>query len=131
MREKSKTVGPVQPGARERENAGQKPVRNGQGARTPFAPEEPNGVAAPGRAAAERDDRLPIEPTNGDKHKERPSHPGVPLSPPGIVPESDVRTHSPAAAQPHAQEDAYAENLGELPWSYGDGRLVCLVREPA
>jgi hypothetical protein len=127
MREKSKTVGPVQPGARERENAGQKPVRNGQGARTPFTPEEANGVASPGRPAPEKQLN---EPTNGDKHKERPSHPGVPLSPPGIVPESDVRTHSPAAAQPPPR-DAYAEDLGELPWSYGDGRLVCLVRDPA
>src|SRR2546430_13479992 len=62
--------------------------------------------------------------------REGPSHPGVPCSPRGAVPESDVRTRPPAAAQPHVQ-DAYAEELGELPWSYGDGRLVCLVRDPS
>jgi hypothetical protein len=132
MPEKSKTVGPVQPGARERENAGPKPARNGQGARAPFPDEQPNGVAvAPPRAPEKSDQGRPAnEPVNGDKHKERPSHPGVPLAPPGIVPESDVRTHSPAAAQP-PPTDAYAEELGELPSTYGDGRLVCLVRDPA
>src|ERR1700719_655548 len=36
---------------------------------------------------------------NGNRHRETPAHPGVPLAPPGIVPESDVRTHSPAAAR--------------------------------
>jgi hypothetical protein len=132
MREKSKTGGSVQPGARDRENAGQKPVRNGQAARTPFTSDEPNGIAGAAQlpSAEEKDGRLSPEPVNGDKHKERPSHPGVPLAPPGIVPESDVRTHSPAAARP-PPEDAFSEDLGELPWSYGDGRLVCLVRDPA
>src|SRR5437762_2775924 len=70
------------------------------------------------------------KPTNGNLHKEHPAHPGVPLAPPGIVPESDVRTHSPAAAVP-PRDHATVEELGELPWSYGDGRLVCLVRDPA
>ena len=53
----------------------------------------------------------------------------MPLSPPGIVPESDVRTHSPAAAFP-PKEHGFVEELGELPWSYGDGRLVVLIRDP-
>ncbi|MFL5421590.1 MAG: DUF4912 domain-containing protein [Myxococcales bacterium] len=69
------------------------------------------------------------KPTNGNVHQEHPTHPGVPLSPPGIVPESDVRTHSPAAAVP-PREHSVVEELGELPWFYGDGRLVCLVRDP-
>jgi hypothetical protein len=68
-------------------------------------------------------------PDNGNLHQEEPAHPGVPLAPPGIVPESDVRTHSPAAALP-PKEHGYAEELGELPWTYGDGRLVALIRDP-
>jgi hypothetical protein len=68
-------------------------------------------------------------PQNGNLHQEEPAHPGVPLAPPGIVPESDVRTHSPAAAVP-PKEHGYAEELGELPWTYGDGRLVALIRDP-
>jgi len=70
------------------------------------------------------------KPTNGNLHKEHPIHPGVPLAPPGIVPESDVRTHSPAAAVP-PRDHGTVEELGDLPWSYGDGRLVCLVRDPS
>jgi hypothetical protein len=66
---------------------------------------------------------------NGNLHREAPAHPGVPLSPPGIVPESDVRTHSPAAAIP-LKEHGDVEELGELPWTYGDGRLVALIRDP-
>jgi len=68
-------------------------------------------------------------PQNGNLHQEVPAHPGVPLAPPGIVPESDVRTHSPAAAIP-PKEHGFVEELGELPWSYGDGRLVVLIRDP-
>jgi hypothetical protein len=67
--------------------------------------------------------------SNGNLHHEEPAHPGVPLAPPGIVPESDVRTHSPAAAIP-PKEHGFVEELGELPWSYGDGRLVALIRDP-
>jgi len=66
-------------------------------------------------------------------HDEKPSHPGVPLSPPGIVPESDVRTHSPGAAAPSREvtgEAVDVEHLGELPQGYADGRLVSLVRDP-
>ena len=63
--------------------------------------------------------------------REQPSHPGPSLSPPGIVPESDVRTHSPAAADPVRARLPFEEDLGELPWGYGDGRLVCLVRDPS
>jgi hypothetical protein len=57
-------------------------------------------------------------------------HPGVPLAPPGIVPESDVRVHTPAAAVPLPEHGLINEGLGELPWAYGDGRLVSLVRDP-
>src|SRR2546430_13745042 len=56
------------------------------------------------------------KPTNGNLHKEHPTHPGVPLAPPGIVPECDVRTHSPAAAVPTRQH-AIVEELGEPLWS--------------
>src|SRR6266478_5333104 len=68
-------------------------------------------------------------PQDGNLHHEAPAHPGVPLAPPGIVPESDVRTHSPAAAAP-PREHGFVEELGELPWTYGDGRLVALIRDP-
>ena len=61
---------------------------------------------------------------------ERPSLPGASLSPPEVIPESDVRTHSPGSAQPHHHLGIWAEELGELPWSYGDGRLVALLRDP-
>ena len=60
----------------------------------------------------------------------RPALPGVSLSPPEVIAESDVRTHSPAAAQPTHHLGIWAEELGELPWSYGDGRLVALLRDP-
>ena len=64
-----------------------------------------------------------------DQHRAEPAHPGVPLSPPGIVPESDVRLHSPAAAAP-PRDQPRKDDLGELPLGYGDGRLVALVRDP-
>lgn len=64
----------------------------------------------------------------GDQHLAEPVHPGVPLAPTGIVPESDVRLHSPAAAAPPPR--AAADDLGDLPFGYGDGRLVALVRDP-
>jgi hypothetical protein len=66
----------------------------------------------------------------GDQHPGEPVHPGVPLSPPGIVPESDVRVHAPAAAKPPPEDGQVNEGLGELPWAYGDARLVSLVRDP-
>lgn len=63
---------------------------------------------------------------------ELPTHPGVPLSPTGVIPESDVRTHAPgAAANPQQQFPLLDERLGELPRSYGDGRFVCMVRDPS
>ncbi len=65
-----------------------------------------------------------------DQHLGAPVHPGVPLAPPGIVPESDVRLHTPAAAVPLPEHGLINEGLGELPWAYGDGRLVSLVRDP-
>src|SRR5437764_1474184 len=66
----------------------------------------------------------------GDQHRGEPAHPGVPLAPPGIVPESDVRVHTPAAAAPLPAHGLVNEGLGELPWAYGDARLVGLVRDP-
>ena len=66
-----------------------------------------------------------------DQHRAEPSHPGVPLAPPGIAPESDVRVHSPSSAAPQRSHGHVNEGLGELPWAYGDARLVSLVRDPA
>src|SRR5438477_3781859 len=86
-------------------------------------PGEPQGPAGGARQTEQP------APQNGNLHRESPAHPGVPLSPPGIVPESDVRTHSPAAAVP-PKEHGFVEELGELPWTYGDGRLVALIRDP-
>jgi hypothetical protein len=63
-------------------------------------------------------------------HQGEPAHPGVPLAPPGIVPESDVRVHTPSSAAPQPAHGHVNEGLGELPWSYGDARLVGLVRDP-
>jgi hypothetical protein len=65
-----------------------------------------------------------------DQHPGEPAHPGVPLAPPGIVPESDVRVHTPSAAAPQPAHGLVNEGLGELPKGYGDGRLVSLVRDP-
>ena len=67
--------------------------------------------------------------------QQAPVRPGLPLAPPGIAPESDVRTHSPSAAartesvQP-PEPEGWAEGLGQLPSGYGDNRLVCLPRDP-
>ena len=66
-----------------------------------------------------------------DLHRGDPAHPGVPLAPPGIAPESDVRVHSPSSAAPQPSHGHVHEGLGELPWAYGDARLVSLVRDPA
>src|SRR6266446_8394154 len=57
-----------------------------------------------------------------DQHPGGPVHPGVPLAPPGIVPESDVRVHTPAAAVPPPEHGLVNEGLGELPWAYGEDR---------
>src|SRR2546428_1792342 len=65
-----------------------------------------------------------------DKHRGEPAHPRVPLAPPGIVPQSDGRVHTPAAAAPLPAHGLVNEGLGELPWAYGDARLVGLVRDP-
>jgi hypothetical protein len=61
---------------------------------------------------------------------EQPVHPGVPLAPPGIAPESDPRVGSPGSSKPQPAHGV-VEELGELPWMYGDGRVVCLIRDPA
>src|SRR5437868_14114624 len=66
----------------------------------------------------------------GDQHRGEPAHPGVPLAPPGIVPESDVRVHTPAAAAPLPAHGLVTGGLGELTWAFGDARLVWLVRDP-
>jgi hypothetical protein len=70
------------------------------------------------------------EPDRAQEHHQGPVHPGVPLAPPGIVPESDVRVHTPAAAVPLPEHGHVNEGLGELPWAYGDARVVGLVRDP-
>ncbi len=85
-------------------------------------------AGASGGQAASPD--LPAAVRAFERSGEEPAHPGVPLAPPGIVPESDVRVHSPGAAQPHHYESPWAENLGDLPWGYSDGRLVALLRDP-
>jgi hypothetical protein len=46
------------------------------------------------------------------------------------VPESDVRVHTPAAAAPPHEVPSDSEGLGTLPFAYGDGRLVALIRDP-
>lgn len=86
----------------------------------PASPPASNVFVAPGKQSTPR----------GDQHPAQPAHPGVPLSPPGIVPESDVRLHSPAAATPPAGRPRQ-HDLGDLPKGYGDGRLVAMVRDPA
>lgn len=76
---------------------------------------------------------------SGEPAATQPAHPGAALAPEGIAPESDVRTHSPGAASPlsgaghgGAHEDLGGlGELGVLPQGYGDGRLVCLVRDPS
>ena len=70
--------------------------------------------------------------SSSDTMLREPARPGVPLAPAGIPPESDVRTHSPGAANPNdANEPAgWQENLGWLPLGYGDDRLVCMPRDP-
>ncbi|TMB05315.1 MAG: DUF4912 domain-containing protein [Deltaproteobacteria bacterium] len=129
-----KTPPPRQrPAAKGRDEA---PQRNGidPSRRAELADEPPELLgreqpAGGGTQAEEAREIADSAPHNGNLHHETPAHPGVPLSPPGIVPESDVRTHSPAAAFP-PKEHGFVEELGELPWSYGDGRLVVLIRDP-
>jgi hypothetical protein len=66
----------------------------------------------------------------GNQHPGKPSQPGVPLAPPGIAPESDVRVHTPSSAAPDPSHGQSSDGLGELPRGYDDGRLVALVRDP-
>jgi Domain of unknown function (DUF4912) len=86
--------------------------------------------AAPTPPAKNGQERGSAQEVHDQHHRGEPSHPGVPLSPPGIVPESDVRVHTPAAAAPQPEHGHVNEGLGELPWAYGDARLVGLVRDP-
>ena len=95
---------------------------------------EPSRNGGAGEAASSRESTSSREPAAArepaaDQHPSSPTHPGVALAPPDVVPESDVRLHSPSAATPPPAQDT-GENLGELPWAYGDGRLVALVRDP-
>lgn len=94
-------------------------------ARPPAAPGAPGSAREPATGSAREPAAL------RSAAREQPSHPGASLSPPGTVPESDVRTHSPAAAAPPRERLSFEEDLGELPWGYGDGRLICLVRDPS
>jgi uncharacterized protein DUF4912 len=87
-------------------------------------------VTPPKNGAVARPRNGPDRDRTQDQHPGEPVHPGVPLAPPGIVPESDVRVHTPAAAAPQRDHGHVNEGLGELPWAYGDARLVGLVRDP-
>ncbi|TMA46131.1 MAG: DUF4912 domain-containing protein [Deltaproteobacteria bacterium] len=93
------------------------------------APDTARTAAAPAPPAKNGQERGSAQEVH-DQHRGEPSHPGIPLSPPGIVPESDVRVHTPAAAAPQPEHGHVNEGLGELPWAYGDARLVGLVRDP-
>ena len=94
-------------------------------------PDTPGPMPANARAAVVPPGQKPLVPPAVDQHPGEPAHPGVPLAPPGIVPESDVRVHTPAAAAPQPDHGQLDDGLGELPWIYGDGRLVALVRDPS
>jgi len=115
MRDPAKPRSAPDPAGVEPRAAGERPDEEKPAAEPAEAPTP--DLEEPRHAQAER----PVE---------EPAHPGVPLAPPGIVPESDVRVHSPAAAQPPHHLEPDVENLGELPWMYGDGRLVTLLRDP-
>jgi uncharacterized protein len=114
------------------------PKHSKSSAGSPVQPSATPDVQAPasGDAAAAERARSEARKTGAkvregqDQHRGEPAHPGVPLSPPGIVPESDVRVHTPAAAAPLPAHGLVNEGLGELPWAYGDARLVGLVRDP-
>lgn len=94
-------------------------------------PDVPGPMPATARAAAAVPPGQKPPGAAPDQHHDEPRHPGVPLAPPGIAPESDVRVHSPSAAAPQPSHGYVNEGLGELPWGYGDGRLVGMVRDPA
>jgi len=96
-------------------------------------PSDPGGTSQPREPAPKAS---PAKDAQGsgrsqEQHPGGPVHPGIPLAPPGIVPESDVRVHTPAAAVPPPEHGLVNEGLGELPWAYGDARLVGLVRDPS
>lgn len=96
--------------------------------RTKPTDDAPLAASAPASAAGQAAATGAAPPP--DLHRGDPAHPGVPLSPPGIVPESDVRVHSPSSAAPQPSHGHVNEGLGELPWAYGDARLVSMVRDP-
>jgi hypothetical protein len=94
---------------------------------TPLASAETADVPGPLPATAKAAAAAPPD----QHHPGEPVHPGVPLAPPGIAPESDVRVHSPSSAAPLPSHGLINEGLGELPANYGDARLVGLVRDPS
>ena len=96
--------------------------------RTKPTDDEPLAASTPASAAGQAAATDPAPPL--DLHRGEPAHPGVPLAPPGIAPESDVRVHSPSSAMPQPSHGHVNEGLGELPWAYGDARLVSMVRDP-
>src|SRR5438105_12613402 len=114
------------PAARASVDGGRKPPET---AEVEVQPAEVEAEPLPPRSTAAKTLDGPILEVS-ERSGEEPAHPGMPLSPPGIVPESDVRVHSPAAAQPHHHQGPFEERLGELPWAYGDGKLVTLLRDP-
>jgi len=97
----------------------------------PATPEVPGPVPATAKARAAVPPGQKPPARDGDQHPGEPVHPGVPLAPPGIAPESDVRVHSPSSAAPQPSHGHVNEGLGELPWAYGDARLVGMVRDPS
>src|SRR2546421_10215800 len=120
-RSKSSAGAPIEPGATPDVASPTQDPPDG-----PAPDTSPTSVAPPAKNGQERGSTQEVR----DQHRGEPSHPGVPLSPPGIVPESDVRVHTPAAAAPQPEHGHVNEGLGELPWAYGDARLVGLVRDP-
>src|SRR6267142_3930497 len=63
----------------------------------PIAPQSAGTAAArPGARDRPKDPAGMVGASATERSGEEPAHPGVPLAPPGIIPESDVRAHSPA-----------------------------------
>src|SRR5258708_3949432 len=46
-----------------------------------------------------------------------------------VNPPADRDAASPAAAVPPSERLSFEEELGDLPRGYGDGRLICMVRD--
>ena len=91
---------------------------------------KPQPLAPPDAPQADVEVEARAEDAAVDQHLGQPSHPGIPLAPPGIAPESDVRVHTPSSAAPQPSHGQSSDGLGDLPRGYDDGRLVALVRDP-